>query len=195
MPPNHYNLHKICNKIRCGNIPKIETFIEHIRKKGFKGSRTHFDFVSIKTDMDIKTLEDFFEIIRKYELENIRETQLIEEPLFFINNRELFGVKKDVKFAILSLNTRKTINRSLELANIETKIDLIIGREDVRKWKPAPNGLLKIQEKFQVKKEEMVYFGDLKNDILTGKNAGIEAYLIDDLINLVIKKKNKLKMD
>jgi len=52
--------------------------------------------------------------------------------------------------------------------------------------------LLKIQEQFKLEKKEMIYFGDLKNDILTGKNAGIETYLIDDLINLVIKKKKKL---
>lgn len=93
-----------------------------------------------------------------------------------------------MEFAILSLNTRSTIIRALELANIYDKIDLIIGREDVRKWKPNPEGLLKIQEYFKMKKEEMIYFGNLEKDVLTGKNAGIEAYLIDELIELVKKK-------
>ncbi len=137
---------------------------------------------------DEETLQDFISVIREYELENIKDTQLIEETIYFISNKELFGVNSEVKFAILSLNTRSTIIRALELANIYDKIDLIVGREDVRRWKPAPDGLLKIQEYFKMKKEEMIYFGDLEKDVLTGKNAGIEAYLIDELIELVKKK-------
>ncbi len=137
---------------------------------------------------DEQVLENFFDIIRHYELENIKETQPINETIFFIKNKELFGVKKETKFAVLSLNTRISIIRSLEIANIAKKIDFIVGREDVRKWKPAPDGLLKIEDHYGVKKEQVIYFGDLESDILTGKNAGIESYFIDDLINLVRKK-------
>jgi len=147
------------------------------------------DTIVEKKDEEI--LEIFFDIIRQYELENIKDTQLIEESIFFINNKELFGIKNKVKFAVLSLNTRRSIIRSLELANIHNKIDLIVGREDVRRWKPAPDGLIKIQKYYKVSKKEMIFFGDLENDLLTGKNAGIEAYLIDDLIKFLNKIKNK----
>ena len=140
---------------------------------------------------DEKVLKNFFDIIRDYELENIKGNQPIEETIFFINNKELFGGNKDAKIAILSLNTRDTIIKSLELANILNKIDLILGREDIRKWKPDPEGLLKIQEYFKIKKEEMIYFGDLEKDIFTGENAGVEAYLIDDLIQLVNRTKKE----
>lgn len=130
-------------------------------------------------------LQDFFDTIREFELKNIKGTQLIEEPIFFINNKELFGVKKEAKFSILSLNTRKTITQALKIANIADKIEYIVGREDVRKWKPAPEGLLKIENHFRIRKQEMIFFGDLEHDILTGKNAGIESYYIDDLIKLI----------
>jgi len=130
-------------------------------------------FSKIVEKGDKKVLKNFFDISRHYELENIKGNQPIEETIFFINNKELFGGNKDAKLAIFSLNTRDTIIKSLELANILNKIDLIIGREDVRKWKPDPEGLLKIQEYFKTKKEDMIYFGDLEKDILTGKNAGI----------------------
>ena len=144
-----------------------------------------------KSDFDI--LENFFDIIRQYELDNIEENKPIEETIFFINNGELFGVKNNTKWAILSLNTRVTIIESLKLANVLDKFEFIVGREDVRKWKPYPEGIYKIQDHFGIKKEEMMYFGDLKKDILTGNNAGIETYFIDDLIRLVNKIKNKLK--
>lgn len=60
----------------------------------------------------------------------------------------------------------------------------------MRRWKPSPDGLFKIQEHYKILKDEIIYFGDLKNDLLTGKNAGIEAYLINDLIDLVRRKKS-----
>jgi HAD superfamily hydrolase (TIGR01549 family) len=139
---------------------------------------------------DNHVLESFFDIIRQSELEMIQETQLIEESVFFVNNKELFGVKEKTKLAILSLNTRKTIISSLELVKIYKMFDFIVGIEDVRKWKPNPEGLLKIQNHYHLKKEEMIYFGDLKKDILTGKNAGIDAFYIDELITLAKKKRD-----
>ena len=140
-----------------------------------------------KSDFDI--LENFFDIIRQYEVDNIEENKPIEETIFFINNLELFGVKNNTKLAILSLNTRLTIIESLKLADVLDKFNYLVGREDVRKWKPDPEGIYKIQDHFGIKKEEMIYFGDLKKDVLTGNNAGIDAYFIDDLKRLVNKKK------
>jgi len=132
-----------------------------------------------------------FEIIRQYELENIRENVPIEESVFFIKNLSLFGVQKNTKLAVLSLNTRRTIIESLKLASIYELIDYIVGREDVRKWKPEPQGLLKIKDYFDIKKEEMVFIGDLDNDLLTGQNAGIDSFLVDELIELVKDLKRK----
>jgi len=143
---------------------------------------------------DEKVLEDFFNIIRRYELVNIEENQPIKESIFFINHRHLFGIDKNTKLAILSLNTRNTIIKSLKLAKILEKIDFIVGREDVRKWKPNPEGLLKIKSYYNLKNEEMIYFGDLENDLKTGKNADIEAHYIDELIKFVNKKKSELKI-
>ena len=136
-------------------------------------------------------LKNFFKIIQDYEMKNIKNNQIIEETIFFIRNLELFGISKDTKLAIFSLNTRKTIIESLKLANVNDKFDYIIGREDIRKWKPNPEGLLMIKEHYKVKNEEIIYFGDLEKDIITGNNAGIESHLINDLINLVNKKKNR----
>ena len=138
---------------------------------------------------DWRQLEEFFKIMRQYELENIEETSLIEETIFFINNKEQFGANTDAKFAIFSLNTRSTILKSLEMAGILGKFEFFVGREDVTEWKPEPEGLLKISDHFKVTTEEMIYFGDLEKDLLAGANAGIESYYIDTLINQVRKKK------
>jgi HAD superfamily hydrolase (TIGR01549 family) len=135
-------------------------------------------------------------MLEEYELHSIRankEEIRIFETIYFIKNIEKFGVPKNIKLAILSLNTRKAIKEALKLTTIEDRIDYIVGREDVRKWKPNPDGLLKIKEHFKVKKDEMIYFGDLDKDIMTGENAKIKSYLIDDLIKVVNEKKEKTK--
>jgi len=140
---------------------------------------------------DDDTLIDFIDIVREHELKDLENSEILRETVFFINNPGLFGVLDGTKLAVFSLNTRKAIKEALKLANITDQIDYIIGREDVRKWKPNPSGLLKIQKHYNVKKEEMIYFGDLKKDLITGENAGIDAFLIDEIIKLVKKRRRK----
>jgi pyrophosphatase PpaX len=156
------------------------------KKCEFKSMSSCLSKIVEKEDWD--ELDNFFDLIRQYELENIEETDPILETIFFIKQKELFGISKDVKFAIFSLNTRKTILKSLDIAGIRNQIDLIIGREDVRKWKPEPEGLLVIQDYFKVPKEEVIFLGDSDTDIQAGQNAGIDAFYIEELINLVKKK-------
>ena len=148
------------------------------------------DYVVDKNDE--AELQNFFNILEEYEMMGIKDNKNIEETIFFINNLIEFDVPKEIKLAILSLNTRRAIKESLILAGIDKKIDFIVGREDVRKWKPNPEGLFKVRDHFNIKEEEMMYIGDLEKDVITGKNAGIEAYLIDNLISLVNKKREKI---
>ena len=136
---------------------------------------------------DEEELQHNFGIIQQYELEKITKNEPIKEVIFFINNKELFGVNSAVKLAVFSHNTRVTIIKSLQLAGVVKKFEFFIGREDVRAWKPEPEGLLKIRDHFQVLNEDMIYFGDLKKDLLAGANAGVESYFISDLIKLVKK--------
>ena len=134
---------------------------------------------------DEEELQHNFNIIQQYELKNITRNEPIKDVISFIKNQESFGVNPTARFAIFSLNTKATISRSLEQSGIANKFEFNIGREDVRAWKPEPDGLLKIRDYFQVSSKEMIYFGDLKIDLLAGENAGVDSYLIDDLIKYI----------
>ncbi|MHA1985060.1 MAG: tRNA (guanine(10)-N(2))-dimethyltransferase [Promethearchaeota archaeon] len=57
MPISFYNIHILSKIFKISNIPKLNTIIESIRKKGYQASRTHFDFLSIKTNMEIKAIK------------------------------------------------------------------------------------------------------------------------------------------
>jgi HAD superfamily hydrolase (TIGR01549 family) len=135
---------------------------------------------------------NFLNIIEQFELKNPAQSKPLQETLFFINNLESFKVPEGAKLAVLSLNMRKTIIESLKNADIYEKFDYIVGREDIRHWKPQPDGLLKIREQFNLNNEDLIYFGDLQKDISTGKNAGVDAFFISDLIDLVKEMKMKL---
>jgi tRNA (guanine26-N2/guanine27-N2)-dimethyltransferase len=58
LPISYYNIHKLTQKLNMPFVPKIEGVLAAIRKKGYNVSRTHFDFLSIKTNMDIKSLSN-----------------------------------------------------------------------------------------------------------------------------------------
>ena len=134
---------------------------------------------------DEEELQENFKIIRQYELENITETEIIPEVVDFIKNKEKFGISNSVKIAVLSLNTRKTISESLEIAGISDYVEKIIGREDVRSWKPEPEGLIKILKYFSLSPKNLIFFGDMQKDLKAGEAANIDSYYVDELLKYV----------
>lgn len=58
MPIGYYNIHKLAKKLTLAQVPTMDILLEAIQRKGFKASRTHFDFTSLKTDMDFEKLKE-----------------------------------------------------------------------------------------------------------------------------------------
>lgn len=57
MPVSFYNIHKLCQNLKLPSVPKIEDIILEIKKMGYQASRTHFDFLSIKTNLDLPKIK------------------------------------------------------------------------------------------------------------------------------------------
>jgi len=66
MPISYFNIHKLCQTLNLQEVPKMDAVISLLKEKGFKASRTHFDFTSIKTNMDL-------ELIKKILLESYKK--------------------------------------------------------------------------------------------------------------------------
>ncbi|MFX0043077.1 MAG: tRNA (guanine(10)-N(2))-dimethyltransferase [Candidatus Hodarchaeota archaeon] len=58
MPVTYYNIHKLSQNLKMPYIPKMDVIQNKIKEKGYKVSRTHFDFLSIKTNMDLKLIKE-----------------------------------------------------------------------------------------------------------------------------------------
>ncbi|MHA1147632.1 MAG: HAD family hydrolase [Promethearchaeota archaeon] len=156
----------------------------------YKGGDCEFKSISGCLDYiverdDEEELKEFFNLIRKHELKGVPTSKPIKESIFFIQNLQKYGVNPETKLAIFSLNTRACIEAALELANIKEKFTFIVGREDVRSWKPDPEGLLKIRDALDVKVDEMMYIGDMPKDLKAGEKAGIESYYIDEIFKII----------
>ncbi len=65
MPISYYNIHKLCQQLKLSSIPKLDNLINLIKENGYRASRTHFDFLSIKTNMRIDDFKSLLSQIEK----------------------------------------------------------------------------------------------------------------------------------
>ncbi len=85
--------------------------------------------------------------------------------------------KKHYKIAILSNCKHKEINAILKAAKIDKKMfDLIIGNDEVKRPKPAPDEIKKAMKILKIRKGYMV--GDSIYDMQAGKKAGLKTIAV-----------------
>ena len=58
MPPFYYNIHKLCQELKLPFVPKLDEIIKAIDKKKFTASRTHFDNLAIKSNINLSELKN-----------------------------------------------------------------------------------------------------------------------------------------
>lgn len=76
-----------------------------------------------------------------------------------------------IKTAAITTRSQRTSIRTLELAGIKDKIDVVISGEDGTKHKPHPEPLLRALEQLKIEPGRAVMVGDTDVDVLAGKNA------------------------
>ncbi len=57
MPVSYYDIHKLSQKLKLQSVPKMDIVLNKIRQVGYRASRTHFEFTSIKTNMKIDVIK------------------------------------------------------------------------------------------------------------------------------------------
>lgn len=57
MPISYYNLHQLSKKLHLPKILKIQSVINKIKEFGYEATRTHFDPLSIKTNLSLNSLK------------------------------------------------------------------------------------------------------------------------------------------
>ena len=96
--------------------------------------------------------------------------------------------KNGIKVGVVSSKKTDLVMHGLELFGMLEYMDIVIGADEVKNHKPAPDGILLAKEKLNSK--NVLYVGDTKNDILAGKNANVKTcgvlYIKDPSIMLEV---------
>ncbi len=84
---------------------------------------------------------------------------------------------KGFKIAIVTTASREEVTHRFDRKpELLKDVDFIIGRDNVKHMKPAPDGILLVAKEFGAEPHELVMVGDMTVDVNAGKNAG--AYTV-----------------
>ena len=128
--------------------------------------------------LETQEKEKAFQIIRKYELENLEKWKI---NTFFINWIIQNSDKKIV--CVLSNNTKSTIEKFLFKTNLTNHISKHITLDDVNKAKPDDEGFDKIRNYFNLELNEIILIGDSKHDEIIAKKNKIKFCISNWLEN------------
>jgi phosphoglycolate phosphatase-like HAD superfamily hydrolase len=87
----------------------------------------------------------------------------------------------DCFFGIISNNFHDSIVEILEQNNSLHKFKVIIGRDDVTKEKPNPEGLIRVMDGYDLLPEKVLFIGDSKTDEEAADRAQVHFVYVDDL--------------
>jgi phosphoglycolate phosphatase-like HAD superfamily hydrolase len=83
--------------------------------------------------------------------------------------------------SILSLNSRDAVRRALELHALAERVSHVVGREDVQRGKPDPEGMRMLAERHGVEPVRMLLVGDADTDRLCAERAGARFLHVDEI--------------
>lgn len=82
---------------------------------------------------------------------------------------------KGYKMGIVSSKIQDMVQKGLEILNIETYFELIVGYEEVQAHKPDPQGILVALTQMKGYRDQALYIGDTLNDIQAACAANVFA--------------------
>ena len=116
--------------------------------------------------------EAMYDSFRRYYGEIEHETTTL-----FPQMKDTLTALKDAgkKLFIVSSKASTSLKRNLKTLGIADLFDDLIGSDQVEHYKPAPDGVLMVIEKYHLDKNESVMIGDAKYDLQMGKAAGVKT--------------------
>ncbi len=113
------------------------------------------------------------DILERYEAQAAMESELNEGVLEMLD----FVSKKKIKKALLTRNSRKSVDTVLRKHNLYVYFEFIVSREDT-KPKPAPDPIFLLSKRMDIHTDYLLMVGDYKYDIMCGKAAGTKTVLL-----------------
>lgn len=164
------NIEKLLNR-NCDNLYKIAY------GKGFKkcllGYTSVLEYVDSLKDED--EFEDISYILRKENL--VKSYPLIESNFLYIKGLK----KRGYKLYLLSNITKESYFYINDLINIDEFFDGGIYSYQVNLVKPDSNIYNLLINKFNLNKDETIFFDDKEKNVVMAKEVGIKAYVFNSI--------------
>lgn len=125
-----------------------------------------------------KYLQDFRKI--RDELLEIEPYKLKRGALNILN----YCKENNIKIAIATSTARDKQTKVLTELGIIDYFDYMAFGDEIKNSKPDPEIYLKVYERYNYDKDEMIIYEDSNNGILSGYNAGIRVVYIKDIVDV-----------
>ncbi len=139
-----------------------------------------FDFIKKEKGKDV--VQFYLNYMKEQEYNAVKEKKF--SPTWLTNEGlDKIGelIRFDTFYAIISSNFHETIMEVLTQYEMLDKFQIIIGRDDVEIAKPNPEGILRIINAYNLKREDVIFIGDTITDEDAAHNAQVNFIYVDNL--------------
>lgn len=155
--------------------------VEVAIRDALRGAEVAVDGADVWTHLDrarrAGALDSVEEIINAYEIDGAARSERLP----------LAGLPPvmDVPTAVCSLNCEAACHRALTTHGIDGGIDVIVGRDTVRPWKPDPTPLETAIERLGASPEGAIFVGDSRRDERTAQAADVAFVDVDEAVRWI----------
>lgn len=122
-------------------------------------------------DLDDHQLEALIKTFRQ----NYKEVESSYLKLYKHMTEQLQSLSKDKQLFVVSSKKTDVLIRNLEILDIDHLFTEVIGSDKVNHYKPSPDGINYILNKYQLENEETFYIGDAIFDMQMANSAKVAS--------------------
>ena len=122
-------------------------------------------------DLDDHQLEALIKTFRQ----NYKEVESSYLKLYKHMTEQLQSLSKDKQLFVVSSKKTDVLIRNLEILDIDHLFTEVIGSDKVNHYKPSPDGINYILNKYQLENEETIYIGDAIFDMQIANSAKVAS--------------------
>lgn len=157
----------------------VEYYLRDLHYRS-RGKSMHLQFEEVVKTLELKA--DPTLLVKENEEMHIKN---VIQIIIFDEVREFLDILKEngKKISLCTNRQYGSAKTILENNNLDSYFENIISCSDEGHEKPDPYCLNKLIEKYNLPKEQFLYFGDSKTDHDFAFNAGIDFIIIDQYLN------------
>lgn len=129
-----------------------------------------FDLMSEKS-LSENELNQLMELFRRY----YKETETLYLNIFDGMTEQLAELHEKYKLFVVSSKKTDVLKRNLKKLKVEHFFLEVIGSDKVENYKPSPDGIIYILNKYNLHRNQTIYIGDAVFDIKMANNANLDS--------------------